>query len=326
MSSTIPLIDLDAWFDGSDETRSALAAEVDAHLQRCGFLVVINHRIDAALLADLRRTARVFFHLPETVKGQTMPEEGGLYRGWIGAGRESNAATYGVDTPPDLKETFAFGTVDALPDTIRAESPMLYASNLWPEEPATFQTLAERWWRANRELADELLRLFALALRLEADEIVAHCRATTSTGNVNWYWPRTHLPPESGQYRIGPHTDFGTITILDREPGVGGLQIKDEHGEWIDAPIVDGGLIVNTGDMLRQWTNDRWQSNEHRVLPPAERAPDEELISLIFFHEPDAAAVIEPFLTCVSDVDPPRYTPITSRDYLAEKFAALEVD
>ena len=90
--------------------------------------------------------------------------------------------------------------------------------------------------------------------------------------------------------------------------------------------IVDGSLTVNTGDMLRQWTNDRWCSNEHRVLPPSADAPDEELISLVFFHEPDADAKIAPFPTCVSDTNPARYDPIMSKDYLAEKFAALAVD
>ena len=58
---------------------------------------------------------------------------------------------------------------------------------------------------------------------------------------------------------------------------------------------------------------------------PSADAPDEELISLVFFHEPDAEAVIAPFPTCISASDPARYEPILSKDYLAEKFAALEV-
>ena len=99
----------------------------------------------------------------------------------------------------------------------------------------------------------------------------------------------------------------------------------NDDGNWVDAPCVDGSLIINTGDMLRQWTNDRWCSNEHRVLPPMAGAPNEELISLIFFHEPDADAVIEPFETCVSTENPARYEPIAAMDYLAEKFAALTV-
>ncbi|MEM9520348.1 MAG: 2-oxoglutarate and iron-dependent oxygenase domain-containing protein [Actinomycetota bacterium] len=321
----IPLVDLDPWFNGSDADRHHLAETVDGHLRRCGFLIIVNHGIEPLVLQAMRERARDFFHLPPETKALVTPDEGGLYRGWIGPGRESNAATYGIDTPPDLKETFAFGTVEDLPASIRATSAELYAHNLWPDHPADFRSVAETYWHACRELADELLVLFAIALGLGSETILDHCRSTTATGNVNWYWPHRHGAAEDGQYRIGPHTDFGTITILDREPGLGGLQVRDETGAWIDAPIVEGSLVVNTGDMIRQWTNDRWSSNEHRVLPPSADAPDEELISLVFFHEPDADALITPFPTCVSDQNPARYEPILAKDYLAEKFAALEV-
>ncbi len=321
----IPLIDLATWFDGSGHDRAVLAQTVDEHLQRCGFLVVVNHGIDDRVFADTRAACREFFHLPTEAKEILVPPDGGLYRGWIGPGRESNAATYGIDTPPDLKETYAYGTVDLVDESLRTEIPEWYGPNFWPDEPVGFRESAEAFWRAGKTLAEEILRLFAVALGLPPDTIVDQCRATTSTGTLNWYHPYSHAPPEPGQYRIGPHTDFGTVTILDREPGIGGLQVLDDDGDWIDAPVVDGGLIVNTGDMLRQWTNDRWCSNEHRVLPPSADAPDEELISLVFFHEPDATALIAPFETCVSADNPARYEPIRSMDYLGQKFAALEV-
>lgn len=323
-SNEIPLVDLTSWFEGTIGDRARLAAEVDRHLQRCGFLVVINHGIDPTVFRETRDACVEFFHQPTKAKGALSPKAG-LYRGWIGAGKEANAATYGVDTPPDLKETFAFGTIDVLDELKREEHPNWYAPNIWPEEVASLQPAAERFWRSSKSLADELLQLFALALGLEQHRLLDQCRNSTATGTLNWYWPYTRGVPEEGQFRIGPHTDFGTLTILDRQPGVGGLQVLSEDGDWMDAPCIDGSLIVNTGDMIRQWTNDRWCSNEHRVLPPTSEAPDEELISLVFFHEPDADAVVTPFETCVSEENPARYKPITSSDYLAEKFAALAV-
>ena len=323
--SLIPLVDLAQWFTGDDSTRRTLAAEVDVHLQRCGFLVVTNHGIEQQVFADTRAACKRLFHLPEEEK-QLLTTADEAYRGWVGGGKESNAATYGVDTPPDLKETFAFGAIDVQNEGVRSEYPIWYAPNVWPDEPVELRPAAERYWREARALADELLQLFALALGLEQERLLDSCRDTTSTGNFNWYWPHTYQAPVEGQYRIGPHTDFGTLTILDREPGMGGLQVLDDEGHWVDAPTIPDSLIVNTGDMLRQWTNDRWQSNEHRVLPPSADAPREELISLIFFHEPDADAMIEPLETCVSPDNPARYEPVTSMDYLAEKFAALVVD
>lgn len=318
-------MDLAPWFHGDDSERFALAALVDEHLQRCGFLVVTNHGIGPSVFSETRAVCSDFFQLDESAKHALIPEDP-VYRGWIGGGKESNGATYGVDTPPDMKETFAYGAVDVPDDTIRERYPEWYAANLWPDEPAHFRPAAERFWREAKSLADELLQLFALALGLDQHFLLDACRQTTATGTLNWYWPYTRMQPVDGQFRIGPHTDFGTLTILDRQPGAGGLQVLDDHGRWVDAPCVDGSLIVNTGDMIRQWTNDRWQSNEHRVLPPAEHAPNEELISLVFFHEPDADAVIAPLPTCVTPANPARYAPITSMDYLTEKYSALTVE
>lgn len=322
--TTIPAIDLEPWYRGDHDDRRAVAAAVDEQLRRLGFLLVVNHGLDRAILDECRRVARAFFHGPVAAKARYGADDG-RYRGWIGPGRESNAATYGVDTPPDLKETFAIGAVDLADPMLAVTAPEWFAENIWPVDQPDFQPAVERWWRAGRVLADELLRIFAMALGLPTGYLVDRCRATTATGTINWYGPRSANEPEAGQFRIGPHTDFGTVTILDREPGLGGLQVLDEAGNWIDAPFVDGALLVNTGDMLRRWTNDRWCSNEHRVLPPPAEDPAEELISLVFFHEPDHDTVVEALPTCVSAANPARHLPIRADAYLAEKFAALAV-
>lgn len=324
-TTAIPLIDLARWFDGTDADRATLAEEVDAALCRLGFLVVLHHGLDDQVLADSRAAALEFFHRPHDEK-TSVALDGSAYRGWVGPGLESNAATYGVDTPPDLKETFAFGPVDDAGPGLRAAHPDAYAPNRWPEKPKSLELAGTAFWRAANALAEELLQLMAMALRLPATTLVDQCHATTSTASFHWYWPHTHAPGREGQFRIGPHTDFGTVTILDREPGIGGLQVRDEAGQWVDAPVVENSLIVNTGDMLRQWTNDRWCSNEHRVLPPSHDAPTEELVSLVFFHEPDAEAIIAPLPTCVSADNPARYEPTSAADYLAAKYRALAVD
>ena len=321
-AADIPLIDLARWFNGTEQDRHALAAEVDGALRSLGFLVVINHGIDEQVFTDCRQASLDFFHGSAEHK-QAIAHDGGAYRGWIGPGIESNAATYGIETPPDLKESFAFGAVDLCDETLRETNPHWYAPNKWPAAPESFPPAAEAFWREGKNLADELLQIFALALGLPQHELLDYCRDTTATTTVNWYWPHTHAAATTGQYRIGPHTDFGTVTILDREPGVGGLQVQNAAGAWIDAPVLEGSLIVNTGDMIRQWTNDRWCSNEHRVLPPSPDAPNEELVSLVFFHEPDADAMIAPLTTCVSEGNPARYEPISASDYLYAKFAAL---
>lgn len=323
--TAIPLIDLDRWFDGDAAHRGELAAEVDAHLRRLGFLLVANHRVPGTVVDDCREQARRFFHLPTDEKQRIALTPGGAYRGWVGPGLESNAATYGVDTPPDLKETFAYGPVDVADEALRDSHPDVFDPNRWPADPPGFAAAAEAWWRAGRALSDELLALFSLALGLPEGRLGEQCSATTAQVSLNWYGPRGASDPEPNQFRVGPHTDFGTVTVLDRQPGLGGLQVRDEHGEWIDAPFVDGTLLINTGDLIRRWTNDRWCSNQHRVLPPPAAVPTEELISLVFFHEPDVDALIEVLPTCIDDEHPPLHQPIVAADYLAAKMASLEV-
>ena len=319
----IPILDLRRWHDGDAAQRSLLADEVDRHLQRLGFLVVINHGIDPTVMSSCRSAALDFFHQAPEAKQRVAVGE--YYRGWVGPGLESNAATYGIDTPPDSKETYAYGPVEVPDPSLVSTAPRWFAPNVWPDDVPDFRPAAEAWWRSARRLTDQLLEILATGLGLPVDFLTDACSATTASVSLNWYWSRNHDEPTDGQFRIGPHTDFGTLTILDREPGAGGLQVRDENGRWMDAPVVEGGLIVNTGDMIRQWSNDRWSSNEHRVLPPPASAPDEELLSLVFFHEPNHDTMIEPLPTTIGTDRVARYEPILASDYLAAKMDALEV-
>ncbi|MEM9132297.1 MAG: 2-oxoglutarate and iron-dependent oxygenase domain-containing protein [Actinomycetota bacterium] len=324
MTASIPLVDLDPWFTGADADRLALARRVDEHLRRCGFLVVTNHRVPQHVLDTCRSEARRFFHQPEEVKAR-VAMEGPAYRGWIGSALESNAATYGVETPPDLKETYAFGPVD-VEESVRLSVPERFAPNLWPTSMPSLEQAFAAFWRAARELNDELLDVLSLALGLQPTHLRELSTAPTSTGTINWYGLRGADEPLPEQFRVGPHTDFGVLTILDRQSGLGGLQVQDGSGAWVDAPDVPGGLTINTGDLLRRWTNDRWCSNVHRVLPPPSEAPTEELISLVYFGEPNHDAVVDAFDSCVGEGERARYDPILASEYLDEKMAALAVD
>lgn len=129
-------------------------------------------------------------------------------------------------------------------------------------------------------------------------------------------------PPEPGQYRIGPHTDFGTVTVLDREAGLGGLQVYTLDGRWVDAPYDPAAFTINIGDLMARWTGDRWRSTRHRVLPPQADAPEEDLVSLVFFYEVNHDAVVESFPPPIGHRS---YPPVTWGDYLKEKLAQISV-
>lgn len=318
----IPLIDLEPWFSGGDDDRRALADVVDAHLQAVGFLLVTNHRIPDEVFDEARAAVRRFYHLPAEVK-QRYHTTRDRYRGWVGVGEESNAGAYGIDTPPDVKETFAVGNPDA-DLTLQREAPRWFVPNVYPDEVPEFGPSVERFIRSCGGLVDELLELLALALRVPPDTLVSKCRQPISSASFNWYPPRGVLtePPGPDQFRIGPHFDYGTLTVLDREPGMGGLEVR-VGDDWVTAPWVDGALTINTGLLMQRWSNDRWSPNEHRVLPPPADDPAEELISLVFFHDPDHDAVIAPLPGTVDQDHPARYEPVIAGEHLGRMLDAL---
>jgi isopenicillin N synthase-like dioxygenase len=172
-------------------------------------------------------------------------------------------------------------------------------------------------------LVDDILRIAAVALDQPEDFFVAQATHPTWSFYTHWYPALTKVgAPEPGQLRIGSHTDFGTFTILDRQPGTGGLQVMGKDGEWADAPWVEGAFTINIGDLMMRWSGDRWLSNRHRVLAPSDQAPDEDLMSLVYFHEADPGAVVRSVPPPVGTVDHP---PVTSGDYLRAKLAAIAV-
>jgi isopenicillin N synthase-like dioxygenase len=160
------------------------------------------------------------------------------------------------------------------------------------------RAVVTRYTAAMRRVADDLLELCAGALGVPTGTLTSLATNPTWTFNINRYPPLTEVgEPAEGQYRIGPHTDFGTVTVLDREPGAGGLQVDlgpDGAPDWVDAPYDPAALTVNIGDLLAHWTGLRWRSGRHRVLPPQAGAPQEELVSLVYFFELDHDALVSP--------------------------------
>lgn len=255
---------------------------VDLALRKAGFLLVAGHGVDRELRAEIRATARQFFHLPAAVKEPYAVKVGG--RGWLGPGAEANGYAEGTATPPDLKESLSFAAEAPTGDP--AVDAEWFLPNTWPAETPALKPLVETYLARMRELSDHVLDLLGLALGEEQDFFTRHTGHPTFGFNINWYpgAERTGAP-EPGQFRIGPHTDFGTVTILDRQAGRGGLQLFTDEGGWQDAPYDPDAFTVNIGDLMAGWTGGRWRSGRHRVLPPPVDAPGEELMSLVYFYE-----------------------------------------
>ena len=119
--------------------------------------------------------------------------------------------------------------------------------------------------------------------------------------------------------RAGAHTDYGSLTILKPDPDVVGLEIEIAPGQWLPAPPAADGFIVNIGDLMARWTNDRWTSTMHRVTGDG-AMPRRQ--SIAFFQNPNYDAVIECLPGCGSADGKATYSAVVAGDYLRERFSA----
>lgn len=320
----IPILDL-APLHGTDEAaKAALAREVDAIGREIGFFVVTGHGFDPALGTALHDAALRFFDLPLEEKLAVRRPRNDQNRAYIPYGEETLSRMHGGETPPDFKEVFAIGPFD-LPDDPYYSTGDWYPSfapNLWPRRPNDLEPIMKAYWRGIEGVMRLMAEALARALELAPDFFQSRLDRHTSQLRLLHY-PAPTSPLEPGQLRAGTHTDLGMMTFLRNEAKPGGLQVRRRDGTWIDAPAIEGSFVVNIGDMMMRWTNDRWISTPHRVaVPEAEARARSRRLSIGFFAGPNYEAVIECLPTCTDADNPPRYEPLTAHAYRTARFAA----
>jgi isopenicillin N synthase-like dioxygenase len=288
----MPTIDLAEWKAADPVRRGEMAAEIDASLRRTGMFLLRNHEVPADLSAEMRACGRAFFALPREQKN-VYAVQGRYDNGWTGPGLLAAAAIEGGDSAPDLHEAFHMGPTHR---TGNAEFDALYyPANRWPYEVPGLREAAGRYTGHMVRVSLEVMTMLAAVLGLAGEFFTSRAQRATWTQNVNWYPPLTSVGTvRPGQMRVGPHFDFGSLSLLDRQLGVGGLEVWSTEGGWGAPPYDPASLAVILGDLMNRWTDGRWRALRHRVLPPSAEAPDEELFSLVFFFEADPDTMIVP--------------------------------
>jgi isopenicillin N synthase-like dioxygenase len=318
----VPVIDLSPAMEGDADARRTVAQAIGKACEESGFLVIVGHGVDAELIDRTYALTDQFFRLPDADKARVETTDTDL-RGWKREGGYV-AASSGFETPPDLCEMFTYNRLgdpgvaetSGLGDALDAMS----GANQWPDRPEGFRETWLAYYAALEALGSEMMRLFALALDLPEDWFEDKLDHHMTNLCANWYYPLTD-DPLAGQFRKGPHTDWGSLTILYQDDA-GGLQVRDKDGEWVDVPCIPGSYVVNIGDLMAVWTNDRWVSTMHRVVPPPSARAGVPRISIPFFHQPNYDAVVECLPSCHSATDPARHEPITSGAWLYQKLQA----
>jgi isopenicillin N synthase-like dioxygenase len=317
---SFPVFDLSRFEQAGAEERRKLGREVDDICRSTGFLAISGHSVPQATIDGVWRAAHDFFDLPQETKDAVRAPYPGYPYGYLGSGAEALAKSKGVDTPPDLKESFNGGPLKIPAGLTDAQAlSFCYAETIWPVEPEGFVEAWKAYYGAMEDLAARIMRVFAVALSLPEGFFEKSIDAPISALRALNY-PETSTPPKPGQLRAGAHTDYGSLTILRAQPGSGGLQIFTPEGEWREVPPAPSAFVINIGDLMARWTNDRWVSTLHRVVNADGSAARRQ--SLAFFHQPNWHAEIACLESCLAPGEKPLYEPVFSGPYLMSKFQA----
>lgn len=321
---SIPTVDLGPFATGLElpsHRASAVAAEIDAALREVGFVTVVGHGVSAPVQQAYFDAVRAFFDLPPEAKEAIAIGKSAYHRGYVGFEAESLDGALGNEDDAigtaaagDLKETLDTGTEYALDHPLVVDGTPLHGPNQWPDLPG-FRPAYDGYRDAAIEAALRMQRGMAMALGLSPGFFEDQPGDTMFHLRLIHYPPRSRVTPAPGQLGCGAHTDYGTLTVL-ADDGVGGLQVQQRSGEWVDVLVPDGHLVVNIGDLMAIWTNDRWVSNPHRVVNP----PGVDRYSSPLFVTPPFHLRIETLPTCRDPDGGSRHAPLVAGPYLLSRF------
>ncbi|TXG64413.1 hypothetical protein EZV62_011407 [Acer yangbiense] len=282
----IPLIDL--------SSPDGLVSEIGNACKNWGFFQVVNHGVPLEKRQKLEDSSRKFFGLSSEEKRKIRRTEKQVL-GYYDTEHTKNVR--------DWKEVFDFVAKDphfipASPDPHDKE--LLEWHNVWPQYPPELKEASEEYVKELEKLAFKLMELIALSLGLPANRFHSFFRDQTTRVRINHYPP---CPAPDLALGVGRHKDGGALTILFQDD-VGGLQVKRKSdGEWVTVKPTPDAYIVNVGDIIQVWSNEAYESVEHRVMVNTEK----ERYSIPYFFYPSHYTMVEPIEELTNEQSPPKY-------------------
>jgi isopenicillin N synthase-like dioxygenase len=309
--SVLPIIDIGGLSSNSQADRRAVAERLRAACLDNGFFYVVNHGVAAALIDALFDQTRRLFDSSPAAKSAVDKSLSFCQRGF----EPMRAQTLEAGAPPDLKESFYIGPELSLDDPRVVARRFNHGPNQWPPAMPGFRPVMETYFAMMLDLSRKLMTGLALALDLDENYFTAYCTHPHATLRL------LHYPPQPadaapGEKGAGAHSDFGGLTLLLQDE-VGGLQVRGKsEGEWIHATPIPGAFVVNLGDMIARWTNDRFRSTVHRVV----NASGRQRYSVPFFYSGNPDQEVECLPSCLQRDEAPKYPPTTVEGHLREMY------
>jgi isopenicillin N synthase-like dioxygenase len=301
---SVRVIDFSTWDERDPRALRDLADAVDVALAMHGFMAVTNIGIADELRERAFASAHQFFNGPVKTKvacTYTDPVSNFGYQALL-------SETLEPGLPADIKEAF----------TMRDLLASYPRDGVWPSDE--FRDTAREFFLACRTAASRILRVFTVALDVPPDFFdVRHTGHNLTMRYL--HYPSRGLGVESdAQMGAGAHTDYGSITLLFQD-AVGGLQLRRADGSWMDVVPVPKAVNINTGDLMERWSNGRYPSTEHRVLP---RIGHGDRYSIAYFTDPDSSTLVQCLPSCVSAERPARYRDLTAGEHIQSKIDASQ--
>jgi isopenicillin N synthase-like dioxygenase len=311
----IPVIDYGPYFAGVPGALESVAADIADACEHVGFFYALNHGVSDETIERAFAASRRFHALPLQQKLALRLDDNNIGYLPINASVQG-ASTVHKATRPNQNESF-FVTYDRGPDhpDVIARKP-LRGGNQWPPGLPGLRADMMAYFAALNAMCDRMLPAFAVALGLPVDYFAPYF-ADEAHANLRFL----HYPPqdtvEDNSFGQAPHTDNSFMTALARTE-VPGLAVRLPSGEWFAPPIIPGTFLINLGNIMRRWSNDRFLSTPHGVINES----GTDRYSIAYFHSPNPDAVIKCIPSCTGVGNPPRYPPAIYRDLVLEFYRA----
>lgn len=304
----IPIIDVGPAFRGEPDALERAGRELRYALENVGFYFIVNHGVPRALVERTFRAAERFHALPLEQKLALHFNQHSIGYLPIGGSTIRQSKLNAANKPNQYEGFFIKRDLPADHPDVLAGKPFR-GLNQWPADLPGFCEDALAYCGAMEELTRHLLPLFATALELPRDWF------REAFADPMFTMLMLHYPPQDvvaeNEFGLAPHTDTSFMTLLAQND-TPGLSVRLPNGSWIDAPVIEGSFLVNGGDIMRRWVNERFLATPHRVINRSGR----ERYSIPFFIDCNYDWVMQTPPTCQSADNPPRYEPFRYVDYM----------